>query len=163
MKLIYHLSVLLDTQPIRNTGSVKANGSEPKSCLGRVFNFKLGHFVMCTKAWPIQAGPSPELKTWPRFRPVSLSCPCSKHPTSQCRRLDTHHNNIRHSDAQHNTALRIKLCKKFHFYAVVIVIFFVAVLSFILLNAIILSVIVVVVMAPNSFHSRMPNGPQVLC
>ncbi len=58
---------------LRITGSVKANGSETKSCLGRVFNFKLGHFVMCTKAWPIQAGPSLELKTQPRFRPVSLS------------------------------------------------------------------------------------------
>jgi hypothetical protein len=27
-------------------GSAKANGREPKSCLGRVFNFKLGHFVL---------------------------------------------------------------------------------------------------------------------
>ena len=31
-------------------GSTKANGREPKSCLGRVFNFKLGCFVMCTIA-----------------------------------------------------------------------------------------------------------------
>jgi hypothetical protein len=27
------------------TGSVKANGSKPKSCFGRVFNFKLGCFA----------------------------------------------------------------------------------------------------------------------
>jgi hypothetical protein len=54
------------------TGSTKANGREPKSCLGRVFNFKLGCFVMCTIAWPIQARLSLELKTRPRFHPVSL-------------------------------------------------------------------------------------------
>ena len=54
-------------------GSTKANRREPKSCFGRVFNFKLGYFVMCTIARPIQARPSLELKTRPRFRPVSLS------------------------------------------------------------------------------------------
>ncbi len=27
--------------------SAKANGRDPKSCLGRVFNFKLDSFVMC--------------------------------------------------------------------------------------------------------------------
>jgi hypothetical protein len=43
---------------------MKANGREPKSCLGRVFNFKLGL---------IHARLSLELKTRPRFRPVSLS------------------------------------------------------------------------------------------
>jgi len=35
-------------------GSAEANGREPKSCLGRVFNFKLGHFVMHAIAWHIQ-------------------------------------------------------------------------------------------------------------
>jgi hypothetical protein len=29
-------------------GCAKANRREPKSCLGQVFNFKLGCFVMCT-------------------------------------------------------------------------------------------------------------------
>ncbi len=53
--------------------SAKANGRERKSCLGRVFNFKLGCFVMCTITWLIQARPSLELKTWPRFPPVSIS------------------------------------------------------------------------------------------
>ncbi len=53
--------------------SMKANGREPKSCSGRVLNFKLGCFVMCTIAWLIQARPSLELKIWPRFCPVSLS------------------------------------------------------------------------------------------
>jgi hypothetical protein len=53
-------------------GSVKANGREPISCLGRVFIFKLGCFVMCTIAWPIQVWASLQWKTRPRFRPVSL-------------------------------------------------------------------------------------------
>jgi hypothetical protein len=53
--------------------SAKANGRKPKSCLGGVFNFKLGCFVMCTIAWPIQVLPSLQWKTQPRFRPVSLS------------------------------------------------------------------------------------------
>ncbi len=35
-------------------GSAKANGREPKSCLGRVFNFKLGHFVFYAIAWHIK-------------------------------------------------------------------------------------------------------------
>ena len=35
-------------------GSAKANGREPKSCLGRVFNFKLGHFVLYAIAWHIK-------------------------------------------------------------------------------------------------------------
>jgi len=35
-------------------GSTKANGREPKSCLGRVFNSKLGHFAMYAIAWHIQ-------------------------------------------------------------------------------------------------------------
>ncbi len=30
-------------------GSVKANGREPKSCLGRVFNIKLGCFTKCVQ------------------------------------------------------------------------------------------------------------------
>jgi hypothetical protein len=30
-----------------NPGSSKANGREPKSCLGRVFNFKSGCFTKC--------------------------------------------------------------------------------------------------------------------
>jgi hypothetical protein len=48
--------------------SAKANGREPKSYLGRVVNFKLSCFVMYAIAWHIQARPSLELKTWPRFR-----------------------------------------------------------------------------------------------
>ncbi len=54
-------------------GNAKADGREPKSCLSRVFNFKLGCFVMCTIPWPIQAWPSLEWKTRPKFSPVSLS------------------------------------------------------------------------------------------
>ncbi len=39
----------------------------------RVFNLKLGCFVMCTIARPIQARPSLKLKTRPKFFPVNLS------------------------------------------------------------------------------------------
>ncbi len=55
---------------------MKANGREPKSCLGQAFNTKLGCFVMNTTAQPIQARQSLELKTPPRCCPVRLSCPC---------------------------------------------------------------------------------------
>jgi hypothetical protein len=54
-------------------GSAKANGREPKSCSGRIFNFKLGCFVMCTIARPIQVQLSLEWKTQSSFCPVSLS------------------------------------------------------------------------------------------
>jgi hypothetical protein len=62
-----------DVKPMSNNLVLKANRSEPKSCLCRVFIFELGCFVMSAKAGPIQAGPISELKTRPRFRPVSLS------------------------------------------------------------------------------------------
>jgi len=40
-------------------GSAKANGREPKSCLGRVFNSKLGHTAMlCRKCMAWQAATS---------------------------------------------------------------------------------------------------------
>jgi hypothetical protein len=52
-------------------GSAITSGREPRSCLGRVFNLKLGCFVSekcncraCTR-------PLLELKTRPRFHPVS--------------------------------------------------------------------------------------------
>jgi hypothetical protein len=51
--------------------SAKANGREPKRCLGQVFNFKLCCFVMCAIAQHIQARLSLELKTRPRFCPLS--------------------------------------------------------------------------------------------
>ncbi len=48
---------------LSQTGSSKASGRELKSCLGRVFNFKLGHFVMHAIAWHIQENQSLKLKT----------------------------------------------------------------------------------------------------
>jgi hypothetical protein len=65
------------------TGSAKAIVGEPKSSFGRVFNFKLGCFVMCAIVRYTQARPSPELKTRPRFRPVSLHLSMLKVPTNQ--------------------------------------------------------------------------------
>ncbi len=44
-------------------GRAKANGREPKSCLGQIFNFKLGHFVIHAIARHVQACPSLQLKT----------------------------------------------------------------------------------------------------
>ncbi len=57
---------------------MKAIGREPKSCLGRVFNFKLVRFVMFSIAWPLQARQSLELKTRPRFCPAGLSLSMNK-------------------------------------------------------------------------------------
>ncbi len=55
-------------------GSAKANGREPKSCLGQVINFKLGrHSIMYAVGQHVQALLSLELKTRLRFHPVSLS------------------------------------------------------------------------------------------
>ncbi len=62
-----------DACAVVGSGSAKANGREPKSCLCQVFNFKLGCFVMYATARHIQPRPSLELKTRPRFRPVSSS------------------------------------------------------------------------------------------
>ncbi len=70
--------------PIRNSsqafkckiraGSAKANGREdPRSGLGRIFNFKFGRFVTYAIAWYIQTCPRPELKIWSKFCLVSLS------------------------------------------------------------------------------------------
>jgi hypothetical protein len=55
------------------SGRAKANGREPKSCLGRVFNFKLGCFDMWSIAWYRQGRPDLELKTWLRCCPVNLT------------------------------------------------------------------------------------------
>ncbi len=55
--------------------SAEANGKEPESCLDKVFNFKLGCFDISVVAWHTQERPRLELKTQPRFCPVSLSLP----------------------------------------------------------------------------------------
>ncbi len=48
-------------------GSAKANGREPKSGLGHVFNFKLDRFAMRAIAWRILSRPSLLLKLSPGF------------------------------------------------------------------------------------------------
>ncbi len=40
-----------NTFMIQATGSAEVNKRETKSCLGRVFNFKLGRFCMSVTAW----------------------------------------------------------------------------------------------------------------
>jgi LIM domain len=54
-------------------GSAITNGREPRSCLGRVFNCKLGSFTDNTKNVAICKWPLLKLKTQPRFCPVSWS------------------------------------------------------------------------------------------
>jgi hypothetical protein len=56
-----------------STGSAKANGKEPKTGLDRVFNFKLGCFDDVHVLIYADARPHLQLKTRPRFSPVSLS------------------------------------------------------------------------------------------
>ncbi len=53
--------------------SVKANGREPKSCLDRVFNFRLGRFDFTPIQNCVDARPLLELKTRPRSHPPSLN------------------------------------------------------------------------------------------
>ncbi len=52
-------------------GSAKANGREPKTYLGRVFNYKLGRFNDVNVFVYVDARPHLQLKTQPRFSPVS--------------------------------------------------------------------------------------------
>jgi hypothetical protein len=54
-----------------NAGSAKANGREPKTCLGRVFNNKLGCFDDAHVPVYVDARPHLYLKTRPMFSPVS--------------------------------------------------------------------------------------------
>jgi hypothetical protein len=68
-----HQTFFKFSQHSDNSGSAKANWREPKSCLGQVFNCKLGYFVMYAIAQHIQACPSRELKTQLRFHPFSWS------------------------------------------------------------------------------------------
>ncbi len=60
-------------------GSVKAYGREPKSGLGRVFNFKLGHFVMYAMAWYIHKHVlTQSCKLGPGFVLLAEVFPCLK-------------------------------------------------------------------------------------
>ncbi len=54
-----------------NVGSAKANGREPKSCLGRVFNFKLDCLASQQNKCMADMQSLLELKTRPRFCPVN--------------------------------------------------------------------------------------------
>ncbi len=52
-------------------GSTISNGREPRSCLGRVFNFKLCLFALLQNKSTAHVQPLLELKTRPRLSPVS--------------------------------------------------------------------------------------------
>jgi hypothetical protein len=47
------------------------NGREPRSCLGRVFNSKLGCIATLGSKCMVCMQPLLQLKTWPEARPVS--------------------------------------------------------------------------------------------
>ncbi len=59
-------------------GNAKVNGREPWSCLGRVFNFKLGHFASKQHKCIAHMQQLLELKTRPRFFPVNWSLSMGK-------------------------------------------------------------------------------------
>ncbi len=59
--------------PRPQSGSAIYNGREPRSCLGRVFNIKLGSFDSKQLICMSQTQPLLELKTRPRFCPASWS------------------------------------------------------------------------------------------
>jgi hypothetical protein len=54
-------------------GSAISNGRSPNSCLGRVFNSRLGHITSLHSLGMACIQPRLELKTRPKFRPVSSS------------------------------------------------------------------------------------------
>jgi hypothetical protein len=55
------------------TGSAVSNGRKTKSCLGQVFHSRLGSFAaLCSKCFSYKQ-PLLELKTRPKFSPVSSS------------------------------------------------------------------------------------------
>ncbi len=58
-------------KPFNLAGALDNYGREPKSCLGRVFSFKLGSFTDKTKNVAACKWPLLKLKTRPRFCPVS--------------------------------------------------------------------------------------------
>ncbi len=63
--------ILADTLTGTHRGSAISNGREPRSCLGQVFNIKLGSFVSKKLNCMSHTQPLLELKTRPRFRPSS--------------------------------------------------------------------------------------------
>jgi hypothetical protein len=69
------LSVVAPFKILRYTfaqdwGSTKTNWRELKTCLGRVFNYKLGCFDDVHVFISVEARPQLQLKTRPRFSPV---------------------------------------------------------------------------------------------
>jgi hypothetical protein len=57
--------------PLISEESIKANGREPKTCLGQVFSNKLGCFYDAHELIYMDARTHPKLKARPRFSPVS--------------------------------------------------------------------------------------------
>ncbi len=71
LHLVYFLSLKHCKTSLLATGSAISNGRVPKSCLGRVFNFKLGRVATMLGNCISSVQPLLELKTWPKVHPVS--------------------------------------------------------------------------------------------
>jgi hypothetical protein len=72
--IVRSLQIIMRLPTLRlSLWSSKANGRDPKSRLGQDFNFKLGVLQNVYNSWPMQTRLSLDLKTQPRFCPVSLS------------------------------------------------------------------------------------------
>jgi hypothetical protein len=67
---IISVTIFLGTASV-NPGSTVTNGREPRSCLGRVFNFKLGCIATPGSKCMVCIQPLLKLKTRPKARPVS--------------------------------------------------------------------------------------------
>ncbi len=61
----------LKTRPKAHPGSAKTNGREPRCCLGRVFNSKLGCIAAPGSKCMVCMQPLLKLKTQPKAHPVS--------------------------------------------------------------------------------------------
>ncbi len=73
MQVVIRLSVVGHVEyRYDESGSAITNGREPRSCLGRVFNSKLGCFAtLGSKCMMVCMQPLLKLKTRPKARPVS--------------------------------------------------------------------------------------------
>jgi hypothetical protein len=72
-KIADELSCCFGCDKFDTTGSAITNGREPRSCLGRVFNSKLGCIATVGSNCMVCMQPLLKLKTWPKACPVSYS------------------------------------------------------------------------------------------
>ncbi len=74
-------------KPPQELGCSKANRREPRTCLCRVFNYKLGRFGDVRGLIYVVARPHLQLKIRPRFSPVTKSL-STQEPTQSGSKID---------------------------------------------------------------------------